>query len=127
MRLQTACSGLATAVALLTYVACTGSASASAPSVVSNPCAAEVMRQTPKGPVPSNSEPSNPRATYTAILVTVNPDGSVKAAKIIAPSGFSKSDSSALNTARASKYKPKIVNCKPTEGTYLYVTVWGFF
>jgi hypothetical protein len=53
------------------------------------------------------------------VLVTVNPDGTVKSAVLQKSLGFG-ADERALTDARQSNYQPKTVNCKPVEGTYLF-------
>jgi len=53
-------------------------------------------------------------------LVTVAVDGSPKAESIIKSSGFKAVDDAVLRAARTSTYKPKMFNCEPVQGTYLF-------
>lgn len=98
------------------------------PSPTSSTCpTTEVVRLTPNGPIPSATVPSKtqiPEHAVTVILVTVNPDGSVKSAVIQKSSGTPSLDAQSLADAKSSTYKPKTINCKPVEGTYLYRNVW---
>ena len=60
------------------------------------------------------------------VLVTVNPDGTVKDA-VVQRSWGRGFDDYALETARTSKYIPKTIDCKPVLGTYMYrvfITRW---
>jgi hypothetical protein len=54
------------------------------------------------------------------ILVTVGPDGSVVATKPWRPSLYLSAVAAAMAAARESTYKPKMVNCKPVTGDYLF-------
>ena len=53
------------------------------------------------------------------MLVTVNPDGTVRSA-VVRGSWGAGSDNRALAAARDSTYVPATVNCKPVEGTYIF-------
>lgn len=54
------------------------------------------------------------------VQVTISATGSLQSAKIYQSSNNMSIDQSALSAARQSSYSPKIVNCKPVEGTYLF-------
>lgn len=54
------------------------------------------------------------------VQVTISPSGSLQGAKIYQSSNNMSIDQSALSAARQSSYSPKIVACKPVEGTYLF-------
>ncbi len=54
------------------------------------------------------------------VQVTISPSGSLQGAKIYQSSNNMSIDQSALSAARQSTYSPKIVACKPVEGTYLF-------
>ncbi len=82
------------------------------------------MRLTSDGLVPSDPVPNGPQLVYTSVLVTINPDGTVKKVVLFQPSGRANSDEYALQTAQAAKYRPKMVNCKPVIGNYLWVFAW---
>ncbi len=53
------------------------------------------------------------------VLVDVNPDGSVKGARIIHSEG-NLWDFDILHDAKTSHYRPKMVDCKPVEGVFYY-------
>jgi TonB family protein len=53
------------------------------------------------------------------VLVTVNPDGTVKNAVVKKSWGVG-ADYAAITAARQSTYRPKTVNCQPVEGTYIF-------
>lgn len=55
------------------------------------------------------------------ILVTVEPDASVKSVVRQDSSGNRAFDDAAMNSALNSTYAPATANCKPVEGTYLYL------
>lgn len=58
---------------------------------------------------------------HNSVLVTVNPDGSVASAILVRSSGTGSLDALAIKEARLSKYRAKMVNCKPVRGTYLRI------
>lgn len=92
------------------------------PSATVSPCAnREVMRLTSEGAAPSETPPAIARLIYASILVTVNPNGSVKGAVFAHRTGFANSDGAVMNLAQSSQYLPKILDCKAVEGTYLLV------
>ena len=53
------------------------------------------------------------------VQVIVEPDGSPKVS-VYRSSRFLALDMAVLRAARASKYEPKMVDCKPVEGTYIF-------
>ena len=53
------------------------------------------------------------------VVVTVNPDGTVKSA-VERGSWGTGADAAALTAARNSKYVPATVNCQPVMGTYIF-------
>lgn len=53
------------------------------------------------------------------VVVTVNPDGTVKSAAVRHSWGVGPDDA-ALTAARNSKYIAATVNCKPVQGTYVF-------
>jgi TonB family protein len=61
-----------------------------------------------------------PREMSAEVLVTVNPDGSVKDAAVQKSSGLLAADMAVLRAARASSYKPASKSCGPVQGTYLF-------
>jgi TonB family protein len=52
--------------------------------------------------------------------VTIAANGSVAQVRISQSSGNAQLDRAVLDAARSSTYSPKLVNCKPVEGTYLF-------
>jgi TonB family protein len=55
------------------------------------------------------------------VQVTIEPSGKLKSATIFKSSNNSEVDREALRVARESKYSPKIINCHPVEGSYVFV------
>lgn len=55
-----------------------------------------------------------------AVEVTIGPSGNLMDAKIAQSSNNMAIDQAALSAARGSTYAPKIVNCQPVVGTYLF-------
>ncbi|HZV76461.1 MAG TPA: TonB family protein [Candidatus Babeliales bacterium] len=54
------------------------------------------------------------------VKVAVEPNGSVKTISIYRSSGYYAFDLAAARAARQSTYSPKLVDCKPAEGIYLF-------
>lgn len=54
------------------------------------------------------------------VRIVVGPDGKVKEATIYKSSGNMTLDYAALQAARASTYKPKVIQCKPVSGVYQF-------
>lgn len=73
-------------------------------------------------PVP----PSLPKAQWpkqkvsAEVAVTIAPSGKVAGAKVYKSSGDAAVDNAVLTAAEKSTYSPKLVNCEPVEGTYLF-------
>lgn len=88
-------------------------------------CNADVLRLTSNGLIPSDPVPNGPELAYTSVLVTVDANGTVKKVALFQPSGRAGWDTEALTTASAAKYRPKMVNCKPVAGQYLWVFTWS--
>jgi TonB family protein len=66
--------------------------------------------------------PSAPKV-YTAsveVLVTIAPNGKPVALKVYKSSGYGVLDKAVVDAAGRSSYSPKMVNCAPVEGTYLF-------
>lgn len=64
--------------------------------------------------------PADTMPFVVQIMVTVNPDGSVKRARAFESSDYPDADDAAVKAAEASTYKPKTVDCKAVEGRYLF-------
>lgn len=58
------------------------------------------------------------------VKVTLDANGNVTAATISTSTHNSALDKAAIQAAQQSKYKPDIVNCVPTAGSYLYVVTF---
>lgn len=56
------------------------------------------------------------------IAVVTAPDGKIEKAAVYKPSGDPSFDMASLQAARASMYRPKIVNCTPVESMYYFKT-----
>jgi len=54
------------------------------------------------------------------IAVTIDANGSVSHASVSQGSGNAAIDQAALRAARESSYKPRLVNCVPSAGTYIF-------
>jgi TonB family protein len=54
------------------------------------------------------------------VRVTIGTNGTVLAASIYTSTGSADLDRAALRAARASTYAPKLVNCRPVTGTYIF-------
>jgi TonB family protein len=56
------------------------------------------------------------------VSVLVGPDGRVEKATIYRSSGYLQFDIASIRAAKSSRYKPKLIDCKPVEGTVLFKT-----
>lgn len=54
------------------------------------------------------------------VAVTIDPNGHAAAAKFVHASGFPAMDRAVVEAALKSTYSPKIVNCVPVQGNYLF-------
>lgn len=59
------------------------------------------------------------------VAVTIAPSGKVAGAKIARSSGDPAVDNAVLTAAEKSTYSPKVVNCQPVEGTYVFRADFG--
>jgi periplasmic protein TonB len=59
-------------------------------------------------------------AVTAEVEVTVGPSGNLISAKIYKSAGNMAIDQAALRAARQSPYSPKLVDCSPTQGDYLF-------
>jgi periplasmic protein TonB len=62
---------------------------------------------------------------YATVSVLVGPDGQVEKASIYKSSGYLQFDMASIRAAKSSSYKPKLVDCKPVEGTVLFKTLFA--
>ncbi len=61
------------------------------------------------------------KASGTVIVaVTISPSGHATSAKVQRSSGNATIDNAVVAAARSSTYSPKLVNCAPVEGHYLF-------
>jgi TonB family protein len=58
------------------------------------------------------------------VEVSVGPVGSVLGTRVTKSSGNSLIDDATVRAARESTYSPKLVNCQPTQGSYLFRAVF---
>ena len=94
---------------------------ASAPgAVLAAACAKPNVEATVTDPV----APVTPHGLHvsgnTVVDVTIDPNGHAIAAKILHSSGYPAMDQAVVEAARKSAYSPKIVNCAPAQGAYLF-------
>jgi TonB family protein len=61
----------------------------------------------------------------TKVQIMVAPDRTVKNASVSKSSGFIQFDMAVLQAAKISKYRPKVVDCEPVEGTATFWGTWG--
>lgn len=54
------------------------------------------------------------------VSVTIAPDGHVLKTSLLKSSGNTTADNAVVGASRKSKYSPKIVNCTPVEGSYIF-------
>ncbi len=59
-------------------------------------------------------------AVTVEVEVTVAPSGNLVDAKVYKSSSNMSIDQAALRAARQSTYSPKLVDCQPTQGDYLF-------
>lgn len=94
-------------------------ATASPSPLPTGPCSHEATIASPVMPeFPPSLRPAGPFTVEATVLVA--PDGSVESATISHSSGYSAVDAAVIKAARASTYSPKVVDCKPVEGRYLF-------
>ncbi|MGC1986414.1 MAG: M56 family metallopeptidase [Candidatus Cybelea sp.] len=56
----------------------------------------------------------------TEVSVTIAPDGRVVKTSVVKSSGNTTADNAVVAAARKSKYSPKVVNCAPVQGDYVF-------
>jgi TonB family protein len=81
---------------------------------------ADVTVTDPAPPVLSKSAKLH-GSVQGSVRLTIAPNGKVISAKIDHSTGNAAADQAVLNAAKSSKYSPKIVDCKPVQGTYLFL------
>jgi TonB family protein len=71
-------------------------------------------------------EPFYPRGYYppqpvtVVVQVTIAPDGTIAGGRVVQSAGNAAFDGSAVRSVEESTFAPKLVDCKPVEGTYLF-------
>lgn len=91
------------------------------PSPTASPC--DSKADLLKAEYPTGFDPPSEAAPLAAtIAVLVGPDGHVKAASVYKSSGYLPFDAASVRAAKASKYRPQLVDCKPVEATYYFKT-----
>ena len=69
---------------------------------------------------PNAARKLNLGEAHVMVLVTLSPKGAIINARITHSSGDHSIDMAALDAARKTTYAPKIVDCKPITGTFLF-------
>lgn len=95
---------------------------ASQQMLIASPCTKANADPEIVTPVP----PSLPKAQWpkqkvsAEVAVTIAPSGKVAGAKVYKSSGDTAVDKAVVTAAEQSTYSPKLVNCQPVQGTYLF-------
>ncbi len=105
---------------------------APAQTITSTPATASIASTCAKPNVDATvTSPAMPKMPHgltvkgtATVLVTIAPNGSVKSASVSKTSGNAAIDNAVLDAARQSKYSPKLVNCQPVQGTYLFLAAF---
>jgi TonB family protein len=102
----------------------TGNAT-SAPAATPKPaCANPNVEATVTSPVqpdyPESAKDLGLGAVSVEVEVTVGPSGNLVSASVYKSSNNMSIDQAALRAARQSTYSPKLINCSPTTGNYLF-------
>lgn len=71
-------------------------------------------------PVWPASLPATTPQLMAMVEVLIGTNGVVEEASIHQSSGYPAADAAAIDAARATIYRPKVVNCRPAEGRYLF-------
>jgi protein TonB len=102
----------------------TGNAATAAPSTPKPACANPNVDATVTNPAaaeyPESAKDLGLGEVTVNVKVTVGPSGNLIGAEVYKSSGNMMIDQAALRTARQSTYAPKLVNCQPTTGDYLF-------
>ena len=97
----------------------TSDAATTAPAC-SNPNAEASVLDSISPSYPDSARDLGLGTTSVFVQVTIDAEGRLVDARIYRSSNNAAIDQSALRAARESRYAPKIVNCAPVEGTYLF-------
>ncbi len=103
----------------------TGTAETSAPAATAKPaCANPNVEATVTSPVqpdyPESAKDLGLGAVSVEVEVTVGPSGNLVSASVYKSSNNMSIDQAALRAARQSTYSPKLINCSPATGNYLF-------
>jgi TonB family protein len=90
------------------------------PSPTASPCHADTGLV--KAEYPTGFASPEARRLSATVFVVVGSDGKVVTAKILKTSGDASFNAASIRAAKSSTYTPKLVDCKPTEGTFLFRT-----
>lgn len=82
----------------------------------------KLLKQAP-GSLPT-LQPTHYGSVTVIVDVLVNANGTVKAVKIMRPSGSKAYDEAVIRMLRNSEYAPRTVNCRPVEGSYRWKVLW---
>lgn len=92
---------------------------APSPSPTGSACFQEATVLKPERPdPPSSAMEYAPLYAYVAVLLAA--DGSVEKVVVLKSSGYGPFDLAAVRAAQHSTYRPRIANCKPIEGGYVF-------
>lgn len=90
------------------------------PTPTIGPCFHEANIVKPVRPDwPAGLSPSVGRFTVQ-VVVTVEPDGSVKSTSLWQPGSYRAAVAETVKAAWLTTYSPKVVDCKPVRGQYLF-------
>jgi hypothetical protein len=91
------------------------------PVPVATQCPTVEVRRLPEAGVPDSEYHGPPiKAGLDIVQVIVNPDGSIKSAKVYKSTSVESYDHATLADARRGVYLPKQVDCKNVEGMYMF-------
>lgn len=71
-------------------------------------------------PVYPSTLPTSLSPLFAMVQIWVGVDGKVARAKVWKTSGYAAADDAAIKAAQATVYAPKMVDCNPTMGVYLF-------
>jgi TonB family protein len=92
------------------------------PSPAASPCQAEASVTKPVIPDVDLATREQVQPLYATVAVLVSADGKIEKTTIYKSSGSFAFDWASLRAAKLSTYKPKVVDCRPVEGTVLFKT-----
>jgi TonB family protein len=72
--------------------------------------------------IPDDTVQTSEGDVFAIVAVQVASDGAIEKVKIYRTSGDLLFDQASVRAARRSKYRPKVVDCKPVEGIFYFKT-----